>query len=66
MKEKYKYMFGVVVVVSIMVLCVLALIHLEKEEKENAIEDGRNNVCYTQTGDKYYCDQEKLWLIKRL
>lgn len=56
MKEKYKYIFGVVVVVSIMTLCILALIHLEKEEKENAIEDGRNNVCYTQTGDKYYCD----------
>ena len=56
MKEKYKNIFGAVVVVSIMALCVLALIHIEKEEKENAIKDGRNNVCYTQTGDKYYCD----------
>ena len=56
MKGKYKYIFGVVVVVSIMTLCILALIHIEKEEKENAIKDDRNNVCYTQTGDKYYCE----------
>lgn len=53
---KEKYIFGVVVVVCIMVLCVLALIHIEKEEKENAIQNGRNNVCYTSTGDKYYCE----------
>ena len=56
MKGKYKYIFGIVVVVSVMTLCILALIHIEKEEKDNAIKDGRNNVCYTQTGDKYYCD----------
>ena len=55
MKEKYKYIFGIVVIVSFMTLCILALIHIEKEEKENAIKDDRNNVCYTSTGDKYYC-----------
>lgn len=54
--ENLKYWFGSIIAIIVFLLCLFALHHLEKEEKEQAIKDGRNNICYTSTGDRYYCE----------